>query len=128
MSNEREPLLPDSRMYLSVPTDQAQPDGSIVPGVTKYPLMSAGLVRDYYESLITSGKLRVVEEVELVPNGSTDDENGSVIPLHAHRNCPGGYHEIRGYEDSAEIDAKFCPGCGNPIKHPSPADQVEKRG
>ncbi len=113
MSNEREPLLPDSRMYLSIPTDQVQFDGSIAPGVTKYPLMSAGLVRDYYENLITSGKLRAVEEVESI---------STIQGVTMSAKCSGcGLKPLM-------FNFAYCPGCGNPIKRTSPADQVEKRG
>ena len=58
-------------------------------------------VRDFYEHLITSGKLRVVEEAEY------DNKPG------LRRNCSKCDHL------SLSSDAKyynFCPGCGNPIK------------
>lgn len=64
MSSERKPLLSDDAMYFGVPMDQARPDGTYVPGITRFPLLSAGKVRDFYENLITTGKLRVVEEVD----------------------------------------------------------------
>lgn len=81
------------------------------------PILYAAMdIMSIYEELIDRGTLRVVEEVELEPNGSTDDGHGGVVPLYTHKNCPGPYHEIRGYDGSSEVDATCCPGCGGRIK------------
>lgn len=96
MSNEREPLT-DADVELFI--DEWCNGGK----------HAAHAIRDYYESLITSGKLRVVEEVEW------------------DRKKPGCAKCGHPWSMLLTISA-CCPGCGNPIKRQSPADQVEKRG
>ena len=78
-TNEREPLLSDD--------------------VVRYK-NNAFYVRDFYEDLIASGKLRVVENVEAIP--CADD-------LWAR--CGGCGTEYFGAEFNP-----YCPGCGNKIK------------
>jgi hypothetical protein len=55
-------------------------------------------VAEAYEHLITSGKLRVVEEVNEIWAGN------------------GYYRGCSGCDASFTQRAKFCPGCGNKIK------------
>jgi hypothetical protein len=57
--------------------------------------------RDYYEDLITTGKLRVVEEVECRNTGK--DEAWC-----EWLKCPCG--------ESTRVGSNYCPGCGNKIK------------
>jgi hypothetical protein len=57
--------------------------------------------RDYYENLITTGRLRVVEEVVI----RFDDD---LVPWD---NCPQCSKEC--YDGD-----NFCRGCGNKIKRP----------
>ncbi len=58
-------------------------------------------VRDYYEDLITTGKLRVVEEVEYLSDGGCS-------------NCGNTIYSDAGIERPNA--GWFCPGCGNKIK------------
>jgi hypothetical protein len=86
MNNERKPFLSD---------DEANCDDG-----------HGMFVRDYYERLITEGKLRVVEEV-------TVDDDG---------NCSGcgrwvGYPNDPLAAWSGELP-KHCKNCGQPIKRP----------
>ena len=59
-------------------------------------LEAARAVRSFYENLIHEGRLRVVEEVELVP------------PIW---NCSG-----KGCGWDGAQPGPYCPGCGNKIK------------
>lgn len=109
MSNEREPLLNDE--FASERGRQYDDFTDALPAMTKEIHFLGGLLqgREFYENLITSGKLRVVEEVEW------------------DRKKPGCAKCGHPWSVLLTIST-YCPGCGNPIKHPSPADQVEKRG
>lgn len=60
------------------------------------------LARDFYEDLITKGKLRVVEEVEIIRADNGWD---------ACSKCgeqPNAHSPVASWT--------FCPGCGQPIK------------
>lgn len=109
MSNEREPLLNDE--FASERGRQYDDFTDALPAMTKEIHFLGGLLqgREFYENLITSGKLRVVEEVEW------------------DRKKPGCAKCGHPWSVLLTIST-YCPGCGNPIKRPSPADQVEKRG
>jgi hypothetical protein len=94
----------------------------------------AEAVRDYYEKLIVSGRLRAVEEVELwhpsVPEEEwrkwlvgTEAEFVMLVTKCCARNpwCPPwGYGKERWDEGKRDVIADrkqfVCPGCGNPIK------------
>ncbi len=89
MSNERKPMLSDEEII----------DETWVPDMSSWEpagAYEAGMhwTRRYYEDLITTGKLRVVEEVEQVP------------PIWGCSAC--GW-------DGAQ-PGPYCPGCGNKIK------------
>lgn len=91
MSNHK-PLLTDNVIY-----GRRNKSGRRVP-------MAGFEVRDYYESLIAQGRLRVVEEVSL-------DE---------HHHC-NRCRTSNAYEDhmSGTMEDNlndYCRGCGNPIK------------
>ena len=62
-------------------------------------------VRDFYEDLITTGKLRVMEEVEFKGN------DYDCILQCTSCNWGIGWHIKEDLEPM-----KFCPGCGNKIK------------
>lgn len=113
MSNEREPLLNDE--FASERGRQYDDFTDALPAMTKEIHFLGGLLqgREFYENLIASGKLRVVEEVRGETNGTHEGKW-----LHC-----SGCNEVWSTNAYA-----YCPGCGNPIKRPSPADQVEKRG
>lgn len=95
-------MVPDEEMWLEVPMDQLQKDGSVKPGTIAYALMSIGQLRERYENLITTGKLRVVQEcvVKL-----SDDAFWPEMPVFG---CNG-----RG---PVTNDFTWCPYCGNKIK------------
>jgi len=94
MSNERKPLLSDEEII----------DETWVPDMSSWEpagAYEAGMhwARRYYEDLITTGKLRVVEEVDVVLM------DGSSIMGH----CNGcGIATLKQHA--------YCPGCGNKIK------------
>lgn len=102
--NKREPLLSDEYLGTLAP-DPEWPDGP-----DWYP--SSKQVRDYYESLIDSGKLRVVEEVELVRV-----EPGRQF-YHPPWYCGACDYRITYYDEDGQEAPRpaFCPGCGNKIK------------
>jgi hypothetical protein len=95
MSTERKPLLSDDVMD-QIGLNVCDDDGASVTG---------NAVRDYYENLITTGKLRVVEDVEHLAKD-------------AGYKCSGcgwsALWEFRGLCD----EVNYCPGCGNKIKNP----------
>lgn len=62
-------------------------------------------VRDHYEHLITTGKLRVVVEVELTPNS-----------YDCLLTCSGCGEGAPYYLAEEFADCKYCPGCGSIIK------------
>lgn len=96
MSNERKPLVSDSQC-------------EFVGFDSLGPADAAETIRDHYEYLITEGKLRVVEEVELVGND-----------YDCMMECSGcGWHICWQYIDTditSTSEMLFCPGCGNKIK------------
>lgn len=65
-------------------------------------------VRDFYEHLITSGKLRVVEEEEEVEFASNDYD---CLLACTGCNWKIGWHIMEDIEPM-----KFCPGCRRKIK------------
>ena len=65
--------------------------------ISSSPELGGISIRDFYENLITTGKLRVVEEVEVIGHGfSLGHCNG----------C--GKQTLKAHT--------YCPGCGNKIK------------
>ncbi len=102
MSDERKPLLSDVDLaYIAY--DGKPEAGSVMP-VEK----AVTIVRDYYESLISEGKLRVVEEVELV--WRVNERN---IGCHYCSFCDRPHPMTIGLKEG-----NYCPGCGNKIKQP----------
>jgi hypothetical protein len=83
MSNERKPLLSDDVMA-EIGLNVRDDDGASVTG---------NAVRDFYEQLITDGKLRVVEDAG-----------------------DGKYCKV--CDDKMDRSKPFCSGCGNPIYKP----------
>lgn len=90
MSNERKPMLSDDRIC-DMTWEYEQKDSDDPAALYERGLNDA---RRHYENLITTGKLRVVEEVEQVP------------PIWGCSAC--GW-------DGAQ-PGPYCPGCGNKIK------------
>ena len=97
-TTEREPLLNDVfLMGIEVPGSWTAPytNDQLMHLMKMRRDMSGAEVRTWYEDLVTSGKLKVVAEVEYEDQcskcGNSDLEAGGRV---------GG----------------FCPGCGNPIK------------
>lgn len=90
-AKEREPMLSDEGIEDIIPMPTQEDFQWMVHG--------GKMIRDHYESLITTGKLRVVEEV------AEDDPFD-----HVYR-CSG----MHVFGPSMEC-VKFCPGCGNKIK------------
>ena len=100
MSNERKPMLSDEEIGSMIPTRhdaaRVKPNGMSMQGCRA--------VRDHYESLITSGKLRVVDEIDYIPADTWA----------CYCTCARC-----GYACSDTGDQEpypFCPGCGNKIK------------
>jgi hypothetical protein len=91
MSDERKPLLSEDERWglCSDSTDLFAIDRTIA----------------YFQRLIDEGKLRVVEEVEVVRKYI--DSGGS------YEECSGC-----GYIDLFHVHMIYCPGCGNKIKQP----------
>lgn len=87
--SKREPLLSDDALY------DAEDFGA---GEKEYRLSRLD-IRNYYEDLIDSGKLRVVEEVR---------EDGMGL-------CAGCGTDIYIVEELAGYQPEFCPGCGAKI-------------
>jgi hypothetical protein len=95
MSNERKPLLSDEAMSGVV---------TFPGGAKRYEHeMDGDEVRDFYERLITEGRLRVVEEVDL------DAGRGHSFIRGIYRPCTVCKTKV--YNGDV-----YCPGCGNPIK------------
>lgn len=94
MSMKREPLLSERAIYeLPECTDPADT------------FLSGGMaVREFYEDLITTGKLRLVEEVRAMPHTASGYE--------AHEASPS----CSGCSRMLNWDHLYCPGCGNKIK------------
>lgn len=86
--NKREPLLSDEQAR-NILKNCAYNPGTMNP---------VAETAAYYESLIDSGKLRVVEEVGLVPGW-----DGAL-------SCPCGEPHFEG------VNENYCPACGNKIK------------
>lgn len=87
--SKREPFVSNQDLWAEVPTEQTMPDLTREMGITKYPLMSAPMVRDRYESLIDSGDLIVRSELwewirkrmaELEESGSMADTTRMSAP------------------------------------------------
>jgi hypothetical protein len=106
MNNERKPLLSVEKLvdeFCEVHPYHAQ----------IYAKQTACWVRDFYERLITEGKLRVVEEVEW-----TTDQYGRQV-------CKRCYEHNKTCKKKDVIPsgiilkthgANHCPGCGNKIE------------
>lgn len=111
MSNERKPLLSEDDEFVkaSFPGRKRENNPSLYEGMR----FAVG----FYENLITSGKLRVVEEVEFKGNG-----------YDCLLKCDGCGWSIGWHIKEDLQPMPYCPGCGNPIKRQSPADQVEEQG
>ncbi len=99
MSDERTPLLSDEQVFA------LNMRSSIEGGVNLGEDAPAYKVRDFYENLITTGKLRVVD--------CTYAEKTYGPVTYSIWNCSkhGELHRCKGEADSA-----VCLGCGNPIK------------
>ena len=73
-------------------------------------------VRDFYEDLITTGKLRVVEEVEVKTQCVTKrmDQFSGASYYDCELRCCGCsvFFQVK----TVNEQANFCPGCGNKIK------------
>jgi hypothetical protein len=74
-------------------------------------------VRDHYENLITQGRLRVVEEVELVAD---DFDDGGV---QGSWRCSGCGYKVAAeyynlYSAATPAHHDFCPCCGGKIQAP----------
>lgn len=92
MSSERKPLLSDADVSKMSVTENG------FAGENKYRM--GRRIRDFYEDLITTGKLRVVQDVEL-----DDSIRGFLM-------CPSCKRDMRSDEWSGW---EFCP-CGNKIR------------
>jgi len=92
--NKREPLLSDEQARNIMKNCAYNP-------ATMNPVAETAA---YYESLIDTGKLRIVEEVEFVDN----DYDANV-----DCNCCGWSICYIHIEDNPMT---YCPGCGNKIK------------
>jgi Pyruvate/2-oxoacid:ferredoxin oxidoreductase delta subunit len=101
MDNERKPLLSDERINGIQDAACADPNDDIEWRAAKN---AACIVRDIYEAKITSGELRVVEEVALDANFYCSG---------CGQWC-GEDNEMTGKTEDAGFD--WCPGCGNKIK------------
>ena len=104
MSNQRQPLLSDEAMdFISCPQYEDRPTDSqmiadLLIGITR--------VRDFYESLITTGKLRVVEEVKSYHE-----------ILFGCPSCKSVWDKQPRWSQNGKIRTMhYCPGCGNKIK------------
>ena len=96
MSNERKPLLSDEAM------DRLYPQAARVGPDRVEPFDElAEAIRDWYEQLITDGKLRAVEDVDV------EWDDGGI------GKCACGQLFLIEYD----LDCKYCPGCGNKIKN-----------
>lgn len=86
---KREPMLSDKQL------------GSGLKGKRAYWVKTGPWVRDFYENLITTGKLRVVEEVDAMCGDH------------------GGIEGCSCSKCSAPVAPEYwmyCPGCGNKVK------------
>jgi len=99
MSNKRKPLLSDEFLGALAP-DPDWPDGP-----EWFP--SATQVRNTYEGMIDSGKLRIANEVELISN--------DYDCLLKCSGC-GGFTPYHFLEEFKECN--YCPSCGGKIKKP----------
>ena len=103
MNNEREYLL----------TDKAAGDIAWdAYKVSSSPELGGIAVRNYYERLITEGKLRVMEEVDnfMSPYPIAKEVFGC-------SNCQTVFDRHTKHSKHGRIRViKFCPGCGNKIK------------
>ena len=100
MSTERKPLftIEDARRWKGIVVE----DSMFVYGWTH--------ARELYEDLITSGKLRVVEEVELVVHRQKAIYSGSFeLPPVSYRSCGLCNEPVYQF-------ANYCPSCGAKIK------------
>jgi hypothetical protein len=101
MSTERKPIIDDMNDFLDKEHFSTM---GFYHSFSDGELRAAGVVRSFYEDLITTGKLRVVEEVTL---------------NHYHE-CSGcGYNNGFNDEFSGMMEDNLntcCAGCGNPIK------------
>jgi len=90
MSTERKPLLTGLDWYACVnnPDDPRE-------------VRTAEAIVDFYENLITTGKLRVVEEVTLVDGCCPVCDTFMAMPLDVVGN---------------DLTPPYCSGCGNKIK------------
>lgn len=68
-------------------------------------------IRDFYEDMITTGKLRVVEEVS---NTNSGPRYFSCSGCGASMASP--YYSWPPYHSECGGIIKHCPGCGQPIK------------
>lgn len=101
-STEREPMLTDSMLD----SWSAWDDGCDKQHAQHFPKA----VRDWYESKITSGELRVVNRVgvEMVPNNYD-----RLIT------CTGCRDGVPYYLMEEFDDMNYCPNCGSEIKKPN---------
>jgi len=72
--------------------------------------LAANAVNDWYQTMISEGKLRVVEAVELRPNNYDANLDCSSCGWSV---C---YIHIEAITNEDEAPFNCCPGCGNPIK------------
>ena len=101
MSNERKPLLSDEEII----------DETWVPDMSNWEpagAYEAGMhwARRYYEDLITTGKLRVVEEVKSYHE-----------ILFGCPSCKSVWDKQPRWSQNGKIRTMhYCPGCGNKIR------------
>ena len=103
MSKERKPLYGDDLIV----TNSNNYNGWELDGLDHYEQgyrSGAYTLRDFYENLITTGKLRVVEEVELD------------IYFHCKKCGSANSYEDTMSGTMEDDENPFCKGCGNPIK------------
>jgi rubrerythrin len=104
----REPLLSDAAIEQEVNPE----DPNNLANHEYYETIGAKWVRDFYEAKITSGELRVVENVKVVRYGhKTEFTNGEPFD-----SCSGCEYPIAA--DSFKYPNNYCPGCGAKIVKP----------
>jgi hypothetical protein len=105
----REPLLSDAAIEQEVNPE----DPNNYSTREYYESIGCKWVRDFYEAKITSGELRVVEEVE----------NYYTEPIKSERfgcpKCDSVWERKSVWSKNAKIRVmNYCPGCGNKIIKP----------
>ena len=92
---EREPMLSDADVERIIPQEEY-----VAYEEWTWMVHGGKFIRDHYESLITTGKLRVVVEVDV--------DNVSTYPGDFRCSACDGW--------TRSVLLNYCPGCGNKIK------------